>query len=504
MAACIFVLFLLSVIVGLIYLYLSWNFNFWKKRGVKGPKPKLIFGSIPSIVKRNRNLAFDMRDLYEKYKKSGERFIGIFMTRNPQILVVNPDLAREILVTNFKCFRDNEPALWVNNNVEEVAPRNPFMSGSAKWKGIRSEVIGGLSPSRVKLAHPIVMEICKKLINFVRASSEKSGKVIELKNLCHRYTTEVVADFVWGLNADTLKIDDSPNHMYNMFKQMLEKSFLKISFYYLTGLAPLLRTIIGGSFYPEETDKFFTKIQKDAVELRLQSKNDRPDFLNYLIQLQEKKNISHMDMVGHSLTVLLDAFETTGSVMAHTLYYLASNQTAQNKLRAEIMGSLDENGGLSYENLIELPYLDQCLHETIRIVTLISVTSRICSEETYLEVREDHKVKIEPGMIVHVPTYSFHNDPDVFPNPEEYIPERFDNGRAKELNQKGYFFPFGDGPRICVGMRLGQLESKAGIVEILKNFHLTKIGDLVPHIDPSSFILGLAGDLLVEFEPIQH
>ncbi|XP_055843122.1 probable cytochrome P450 309a2 [Episyrphus balteatus] len=503
MAVLTLVLCFLSAIAGLIYLYLSWNFDFWKKRGVKGPEPKLIFGSIPSIVKRNRNLAFDMQELYEKYKKSGERFIGIFMTRNPQILVIDPSCAREVMVTNFKAFRDNEPSLWVNRKLERVSRMNPFLTLGSEWKAIRNEFMGGLSPNKVKQAHPIMMEICQKLINYIKASTEKSGNKIEIKSLCYKYTMEVVTDFVWGINADTLKIDETPNKMFTMSRNLLEKSFLKIGFYYISGVAPFIRNIINTRFYPEESDEFFSGVQKEALEMRLRNKNDRPDYLNYLIQLQEKKNIKLEDMVGHSLSVLLDTFETTGSVIVHALYYLANNQTSQNKLRAEIMANLDENGSMSYDVLMELPYLEQCILETIRVITLLSVSSRMCNEETYLENRPNHKVKIEPGMIVHIPTFSFHHDPEIFPNPDEFIPERFDNDRAKELNQQGYFFPFGDGPRICGGMKFGQLEAKAAVVEIIKNFRLKREkNDPQLFINPTSFILGLSGDIFLEFEAI--
>ncbi|XP_055907712.1 probable cytochrome P450 309a2 [Eupeodes corollae] len=504
MAIFILILCCLSAVLGAIYIYLSWNFNFWKKRGVAGPEPKLILGTIPCIIKKNRNLAFELQDLYEKYKKTGERFIGVFMTRNPQILVIDPLLAREVMVTNFKCFRGNEQTLWVNRKLEEVSTMNPFMNSGSIWKELRSDVIGGLSPQRIKQAYPIALEICKKLTNYVKAHSQKSDGKIEVKSLCYKYTIEIISDFVWGVNADALNIDEPPNQMLKMARKLVDDSFMKIGLHYLWGLAPpIFRTLFAGRFYPIETDNFYTKVQKDAVEMRLRNKTDRSDFLNYLIQLQEKKFISHMNMVGHSATVLLDGFETAATVMAHTLYFLANNQTSQNKLREEIMANLDKNGCISYDVLVELPYLEQCINETLRLITLISVATRICSEETTLENRKGHKVKIEPGMVVHIPTYSFHNDPEVYPKPGDYTPERFDNGRAKELNQKGHFFPFGDGPRICAGMKLGQLEAKAGIVEILKNFYVKKADNYERFIDPASFLLGLCGDIFLEFESIQ-
>lgn len=61
---------------------------------------------------------------------------------------------------------------------------------------------------------------------------------------------------------------------------------------------------------------------------------------------------------------------------------------------------------------------------------------------------------IEKGTVLQIPTYSIHNDPEYFPNPREFDPERFDrrNGRdPKILRDLGLFVPFGMGPRICIG-----------------------------------------------------
>ncbi|XP_055845952.1 probable cytochrome P450 309a2 [Episyrphus balteatus] len=496
---------LVCVLGALIYIYLSWNFNYWRNRNVNGPRPNLVFGNVPALIKHNRHMAFDMQEIYEKYKKSGERFVGIFMTRNPQILVIDPKTVREIMVSNFKAFRGNESSLWINRNVEKVSIRNPFFCLTEEWKERRIDVVGGLSANRLKSAIPIIFGACNKLTEFVRNELAQSKNVIDLKAICYNYTVEVVSDFIWGINADAFKSGKTANVILEMSRNLLDTSFKRTSFYYMSGLAPFLRNLSKMRFFPKESDDFFMKIQKDALELRLRNKNDRPDYLNYLIQLSEKKNVSLIDMIGHSMTVLLDAFETSAAMMYHALYYLASNQTAQNKLRKEIMDNLDEHNGISYDTLMELPYLDQCINETIRLTSPIPVFSRRCIEQTFLENSENVNIQIDPGMMLHIPTYAIHHDPEIFPNPNDFIPERFNDGFAKELTQKGSFLPFGDGPRICAGMRLGQLETKAGVFEIIRNFKLSRKDDNTSKhiVDPGAFIIGLAGDLLVEFELIK-
>lgn len=85
-------------------------------------------------------------------------------------------------------------------------------------------------------------------------------------------------------------------------------------------------------------------------------------------------------------------------------------------------------------------------------------------------------VTIEAGTVVHIPIYSIHNDPDYYPNPSKFDPERFDESHCsdlKTLRDEGIFFPFGHGPRMCLGMRFSTFQIKAAIVEVVKNFDIT-------------------------------
>lgn len=91
---------------------------------------------------------------------------------------------------------------------------------------------------------------------------------------------------------------------------------------------------------------------------------------------------------------------------------MARNQKAQEKLREEIQIALDENNGsMSYEKLMELPYLDQCFNESLRINPPVTFTNRECTETVEFESVKGHHVKIEKGLQVFLPILSYHHDP---------------------------------------------------------------------------------------------
>lgn len=73
------------------------------------------------------------------------------------------------------------------------------------------------------------------------------------------------------------------------------------------------------------------------------------------------------------------------------------------------------------------------------------------------------------GLLVCIPVYAVHHDPNYYPNPDVFDPDRFDPTNDTKKGSSS-FFPFGDGPRICIGMKLGMLEIKVGLVSLLRNF----------------------------------
>lgn len=81
-------------------------------------------------------------------------------------------------------------------------------------------------------------------------------------------------------------------------------------------------------------------------------------------------------------------------------------------------------------------------------------------------------VTLSKGTTVIIPAYGIQHDPDIYANPEVYNPDRF---LPEEVQQRHSlsFLPFGDGPRNCIGLRFGLMQTKVGLATILKNFELS-------------------------------
>lgn len=115
----------------------------------------------------------------------------------------------------------------------------------------------------------------------------------------------------------------------------------------------------------------------------------------------------------------------------------------------------------------------RCVIETLRISPPGFTITKTCTEPIEFENNNGSVVKIEKGTAIQIPIYSIHNDPDLYANPEVFNPDRFSGVDLKLLRDEGKFFPFGNGPRMCLGMRFSTLQIKAAIAEIVINFKLS-------------------------------
>ena len=96
--------------------------------------------------------------------------------------------------------------------------------------------------------------------------------------------------------------------------------------------------------------------------------------------------------------------------MIYIFYELAKNQRIQQKLRKEIVASLEGETPLSFDSLVDLPYLNQVFYEALRLHPPTPFTSRICSEDIEIETVRNHKVTVKKDSLVWIPVYSIQRD----------------------------------------------------------------------------------------------
>jgi cytochrome P450 len=164
-----------------------------------------------------------------------------------------------------------------------------------------------------------------------------------------------------------------------------------------------------------------------------------------------------------ALTLLFAGHDTTTSTIAFLFYELARSPEWRERLEAEQAAIGIPTGEQLFA---ELPLLDQAMDETLRLYPPAWVGPRRSAVDF-----EFAGYRVPAGVPVNYSSWASHRLPEVFPEPGAFRPERF-APEAKRKIPKGAYVPFGAGPRICIGMRFGQLEVKAIASRILSRFRL--------------------------------
>lgn len=175
------------------------------------------------------------------------------------------------------------------------------------------------------------------------------------------------------------------------------------------------------------------------------------------------KFLNEEEIIAQSMIFLLAGYETTASTLTFCIYELAKHPEVQNKLYDEIKTIGDS---LDLNNLMKLPYLDAVISETLRKHPPALALGREAMEEYHIP---EYNFTIEKNQALIIPVYAIHHDPEYYPDPETFNPDRFLPENRHNIIPYTYL-PFGGGPRNCIGMRFALSEAKLGLANILKNF----------------------------------
>lgn len=176
-------------------------------------------------------------------------------------------------------------------------------------------------------------------------------------------------------------------------------------------------------------------------------------------------------MTGQCLVFFLAGFDTVSQLMSFMSHELAINPDVQEQLREEVDAVREQLGGkpVTYEALQNMKYLDMVVSESLRMWPPVAAMDRQCTKPYVMETSAGKKVQLNPGDGLWYPIHALHHDPEYFPNPKKFDPERFSDENKGNINPNTYL-PFGIGPRNCIGSRFALMEAKAIFFYLLSSF----------------------------------
>ncbi|MFE4022040.1 cytochrome P450 [Streptomyces sp. NPDC059101] len=202
---------------------------------------------------------------------------------------------------------------------------------------------------------------------------------------------------------------------------------------------------------------------------------DHNDLLSLLAAAgnEEDGTLDATEVREQVLIFLLAGHETTATSMAFTLHLLARHPGEQARIRAELTRVLGDRTPTAAD-LDRLPRLTRAFKETMRLYPAAPVVSRRAVEAT-----EIAGFRLPAGADVVVAPWVTHRHPDLWEDPERFDPDRFAPEREADRHRYAWF-PFGGGPRACIGQHFSMLESVLALAILLRSHELEAIDQDVP------------------------
>nr|AFM08403.1 CYP6S2 [Anopheles funestus] len=484
---------------GLVWLYIHFKrrYLFWLKRDVPYLEPTFPVGNVVDIFSPTIHFAHLIEKLYRRLKGRGD-YAGIYFFRDPVLLVLSPDFARTILVKDFNYFVDR--GVYSNEEVDPLSANLFFMDGN-RWRKLRSKLAPTFTSGKLKAMFHTIVDVGNRLDQYLADRCIRLQR-IDIKELLARFMTDVIGSCAFGIECNSL---DNPNSQFRLMgKRMINLPKLKALKVFFAMMFRKQAQLLGIRYNDKDVSEFFMNVVRDTIRYREEKGVRRDDFMQLLIDMMKQDGtgageaLTFEEIAAQAFVFFFGGFETSTTTITCALHLLAKHPKAQRKARKCVRSVLAKHGNqLTYEAITEMDYIECIINETLRLYPPVATIHRMTSQPYQLP-----NGKILPvGVGVIISNLAFHHDPTYFPDPHLFKPERFED-KAFGKNNPSYL-PFGDGPRMCIAMRFGQLQTRLGLAMLLRNYNFA-IDDCDADrpllIDPINLMHGPAGAVWLNVE----
>ncbi len=229
--------------------------------------------------------------------------------------------------------------------------------------------------------------------------------------------------------------------------------------------------------YHLKISKKARSILSEIIAERITGNSDKDDLLDMLLKARYEDGgaMSEEQLIDEVLILFAAGHETTANALGFTLHLLATHPEVQEKAYQELVG-IDWEEDFEMESLRKIPYIKQCVEEGMRLYPPAYYIDRESIEEDEID-----GYRIPKNTMLLLAIYELHRDERFWEAPQDYVPERFDASNKKDYSD--YYFPFGAGPRMCVGNNFAMQEMILTVAEILRTYKLSSDIAKIP-IDP--------------------
>ncbi|KAF2454062.1 cytochrome P450 [Lineolata rhizophorae] len=355
-------------------------------------------------------------------------------------------------------------------------------------KGRRAALNPMFSRKMVLELESIVQDKADKLCKLM-AKGLRETKPVDLHHAFRCVSVDVISDYAFDKSYNLMDQPDLGAHFFVMARgigpamytfqslRWLQPLALKIP----PWLAPKLSKPLGTVFALQMEGVNQIEDVRSRMEAGKLDTEARPTIFTELLKPENypgRPVPSTMELKDECYSILVAAADTTGNAMTTAAYHIMANRDIYDKLRAELFSAFpDPHATLDFLTLERLPYLTGVIKEALRLsFGVIGRLPRVTPEPGV----HFNGYYIPPGTTIGMSSWLMHRNPEVFPDPMKFSPERWlDPADFRRLEK--HIVPFGRGSRQCVGMPLAYCELYVTLGTFFHRFAGLEVFKTTPH-----------------------
>jgi len=422
---------------------------------------QIIYPQIPADRKGVKTLLTIRKDPLNYFVRlmEQEKDFAWFQIGNRKVLMLNDAAAiKQVFQTNFESYRRGE----FNKVLAPLMGRGIFLTEKELWKKQRKE-------SAPVFANGNFPEMTRQIVSaansMIKRWDEKiaQGRPVDVNIEIMWFTLDVVLRALYHEDREDVAVN-MKNSLGTVLSEAESRIWAPVSLPQSWVLKmPKYQKAFG----------FLHGLVDELVAIRKENKAYPDDLLSQLVNsygttLEDQKTLRDQVM-----SFLLAGHETTANGLAWCWYEIGKRPDIQNKIREEVDAVLGQDEP-TYETTKQLAYTRQVFNEALRMYPPVWTMSRDALQDDVLTMEDGRQLFIPKGACIMLCDYAVHRYNKYWEDPEAFMPERF-APEAMQGRDKFSWFPFGAGPRLCLGFKFAEIESLAVIAMIVQRYELSMI-----------------------------
>ncbi|XP_009620491.1 cytochrome P450 CYP72A219-like [Nicotiana tabacum] len=447
-----------------------------RQQGLKGNSYKLIFGDLKELSKsieeaKSKPLNVSDDDIpprilpyfIEAIKKYGKNSF-IWLGPNPLVFVRDPDVLKDVLTKHSLYQKPKSTPLT------RLLAQGIVSYEEDKWAKHRKILNPAFHMEKIKHMLPAIQLSCSEMVSqWKEAASVKGSCELDIWPYLQRLSSDAISRTAFGSNYE------EGRKIFELQKEQAEHVIAISSTLYIPGWR----------FMPTKRNRRMKEIEKEVqatvrgiIDKRVKTMKageaNADDLLGILLDSNFKEieqhgsknfGMSTQEVIEECKLFYFAGQETTSVLLVWTMVLLSRHPEWQARAREEVLQVFGD-GMLEFDGLNRLKIVTMILHESLRLYPPVGALGRRITTKTKLG-----ELNLPAGVMLSLPMLLVHHDEEIWgEDAKEFKPERFSEGVSKATKGQMTFFPFGAGPRICIGLNFAMIEAKMAMAMILQRF----------------------------------